>query len=145
MYQPALIEFENISVMRGNTIAVNDVSLKIGVGEHVAILGPNGCGKSTLIKAITRERYPLVREGSSLTYSRTRTLERFRVADTAGNCIERSHDHLHAFSFGARDRDLRFFLEHRDLAAPGSHIRNARTSRACDGNAGSLASRRKVY
>ncbi len=66
MDQPALIEFENISVMRGNTMAVKDVSLKIGVGEHVAILGPNGCGKSTLIKAITRERYPLVREGSSL-------------------------------------------------------------------------------
>jgi iron complex transport system ATP-binding protein len=66
MDQPALIEFENISVMRGNTMAVKDMSLKIGVGEHVAILGPNGCGKSTLIKAITRERYPLVREGSSL-------------------------------------------------------------------------------
>ena len=52
--------------MRGRTVALNDVSLKIGVGEHVAILGPNGCGKSTLIKAITRECYPLVQEGSSL-------------------------------------------------------------------------------
>jgi iron complex transport system ATP-binding protein len=63
---PALIEFQRISVMRGNTVALDDVSLKIGVGEHVAILGPNGCGKSTLIKAITRECYPLVREGSSV-------------------------------------------------------------------------------
>src|SRR5207253_8613448 len=62
--QPALIEFERVSVMRGNTVALNDVSLRIGVGEHVAILGPNGCGKSTLIKAITRECYPLIREGS---------------------------------------------------------------------------------
>jgi iron complex transport system ATP-binding protein len=65
-HDPALIEFEGISVMRGNTIAVDDLSLKIGVGEHVAILGPNGCGKSTLIKAITRECYPLIREGSSV-------------------------------------------------------------------------------
>ena len=63
---PPLIEFERISVMRGNTVALDDVSLKIGVGEHVAILGPNGCGKSTLIKAITRECYPIVREGSSV-------------------------------------------------------------------------------
>lgn len=66
MDHPALIEFEHVSVMRGQTIALNDVSLKIGVGEHVAILGPNGCGKSTLIKAITRECYPLICEGSSV-------------------------------------------------------------------------------
>lgn len=62
----ALIEFENISVQRGSHVALKEVSLRIGVGEHVAILGPNGCGKSTLIKAITRECYPLIREGSSL-------------------------------------------------------------------------------
>jgi iron complex transport system ATP-binding protein len=61
-----LIEFERISVMRGRTVALNNVSLKIGLGEHVAILGPNGCGKSTLIKAITRECYPLLEEGSSV-------------------------------------------------------------------------------
>jgi iron complex transport system ATP-binding protein len=66
MDYPALIEFEHVSVMRGKTVALNDVSLKIGVGEHVAILGPNGCGKSTLIKAITRECYPLLNEGSSV-------------------------------------------------------------------------------
>jgi len=52
--------------MRGKTVALEDVSLTIGVGEHVAILGPNGCGKSTLIKAITRECYPVYREGSSV-------------------------------------------------------------------------------
>jgi iron complex transport system ATP-binding protein len=63
---PALIEFEHVTVMRGHTLALNDVSLKIGLGEHVAVLGPNGCGKSTLIKAITRECYPVIHEGSSV-------------------------------------------------------------------------------
>ena len=52
--------------MRGETLALKEVSLRIGVGEHVAILGPNGCGKSTLIKTITRECYPLVRDSSSV-------------------------------------------------------------------------------
>ncbi|HXP88194.1 MAG TPA: ATP-binding cassette domain-containing protein [Bryobacteraceae bacterium] len=66
MDHPALIEFEHISVMRGETMALHDVSLRIELGEHVAILGPNGCGKSTLIKTITKECYPLWREGSSV-------------------------------------------------------------------------------
>jgi iron complex transport system ATP-binding protein len=54
---------ERVSVMRGEKIVLRDVSLRIGVGEHVAILGPNGCGKSTLIKTIARECYPLSRAG----------------------------------------------------------------------------------
>src|SRR5262245_58702719 len=50
--------------MRGERAALRDVSLRIEAGEHVCILGPNGCGKSTLIKTITRECYPLARDGS---------------------------------------------------------------------------------
>jgi len=53
--------------MRGSKTVLQDITLRIAAGEHVAILGPNGCGKSTLIKTITRECYPLARDGSSLT------------------------------------------------------------------------------
>src|SRR6266436_6180462 len=52
--------------MRGERAALEDVSLRIEAGEHVCILGPNGCGKSTLIKTITRECYPVAREGSAM-------------------------------------------------------------------------------
>ncbi len=62
----ALIEFERVTVMRGDTKALDDISLRIGAGEHVAIIGPNGCGKSTFIKSITRECYPLALPESSL-------------------------------------------------------------------------------
>jgi iron complex transport system ATP-binding protein len=63
---PPLLTFRKVTVMRGDRAAPKDISLEIASGEHVCILGPNGCGKSTLIKTITRECYPLPREGSSM-------------------------------------------------------------------------------
>src|ERR1700690_2200777 len=63
---PALLELKNIQVMRGGNVVLDDFNLRIHANKHVAILGPNGCGKSTLIKTITRECYPLVREGSRI-------------------------------------------------------------------------------
>ena len=63
---PALLDFRHVSVMLGGKRVLDDVTLTIGAGEHVAILGPNGCGKSTLIKTITRECYPLAAPESSL-------------------------------------------------------------------------------
>lgn len=63
---PPLIDLRRVTVMRGANIALRELSLTIGAGEHVAILGPNGCGKSTLIKTITRECYPLAQPGSSV-------------------------------------------------------------------------------
>lgn len=64
---PALIDFQNISVIRGDKLALNKLTLRISQKEHVAILGPNGCGKSTLIKTITRECYPLALPDSRIT------------------------------------------------------------------------------
>src|SRR5580693_7357102 len=61
-----LLELRNVSVVRGDNLALDRVSLRIEQGEHLCILGPNGCGKSTLIKTITRECYPVAREGSSI-------------------------------------------------------------------------------
>jgi iron complex transport system ATP-binding protein len=61
-----LLDFRNLRVMRGQKVALDDFTLRIGADEHIAILGPNGCGKSTLIKTITRECYPVAREESSL-------------------------------------------------------------------------------
>ena len=57
------LELENVNVARGDRIVLHDVHLRIRAGEHVAILGPNGCGKSTLIFTITCQIYPMVQPG----------------------------------------------------------------------------------
>jgi iron complex transport system ATP-binding protein len=66
MQAPALLNLQNVCVMRGDRVVLDDFSLTVGAQERIAILGPNGCGKSTLVKTITRECYPVVRDGSSM-------------------------------------------------------------------------------
>jgi iron complex transport system ATP-binding protein len=63
---PPLLDLNHVTVMRGECPALQDITLRVDTGEHVCILGPNGCGKSTLIKTITRECYPVANEGSSV-------------------------------------------------------------------------------
>src|ERR1700691_2354376 len=57
------LEMRAVNVARGDRIVLRDVNLSIRAGEHVAILGPNGCGKSTLILAMTCQLYPIVLQG----------------------------------------------------------------------------------
>lgn len=57
------LELRNVNVARGDRMVLHDVNLTIRAGEHVAILGPNGCGKSTLIFTITCQLYPIVQPG----------------------------------------------------------------------------------
>jgi iron complex transport system ATP-binding protein len=60
-----LIECRDVTVYRGDIRALDRLTLSIQSGEHVAILGPNGCGKSTLIKTLTRECYPAIEDPPS--------------------------------------------------------------------------------
>ena len=63
---PPLLELQNVVVMRGARLVLRNLSLRIQADEHVAIVGPNGCGKSTLIKTITRECYPVAGDDSRM-------------------------------------------------------------------------------
>ena len=56
---PPFLHLAHVNVARGDNVVLHDINLTVNTGEHIAILGPNGCGKSTLIKTITCECYPL--------------------------------------------------------------------------------------
>lgn len=47
-----MLEIKNLSVSYGNTPALQNVDLVVEEGEFLGIMGPNGGGKSTLLKAI---------------------------------------------------------------------------------------------
>jgi branched-chain amino acid transport system ATP-binding protein len=48
-----LLEVKGISVSYGKSIALEDVSLELAEGSVVSIIGANGAGKSTVLKALS--------------------------------------------------------------------------------------------
>lgn len=57
-----MLDARNLSVRYGKHLALNDVSIKVGHGECVVILGANGAGKSTLLRGLT-SMVPIADEG----------------------------------------------------------------------------------
>jgi len=48
------IEMRNATLGYGRTIVLRDLSFQVRPGEMVGLIGPNGCGKSTIIRALSR-------------------------------------------------------------------------------------------
>ena len=47
-----MLEFRNVSVSCQHMPILNDISLTFRDGEITTILGPNGCGKTTLVQCL---------------------------------------------------------------------------------------------
>ena len=54
----SLIEIKNIKFKYTDNDLYKDVSMKVNDGEHIVILGPNGCGKTTLINIMAKNIIP---------------------------------------------------------------------------------------
>ena len=48
-----MLQLENIDVFHGNLQALWDISLNVGDGELVSLIGANGAGKSTIVETIS--------------------------------------------------------------------------------------------
>ena len=78
----ALLEAANLTKRFGPVRAVDGISLTIGRGETLALVGESGCGKSTTGRCILRLVEPtageLRFEGQDITHLRGRDLRRLR-------------------------------------------------------------------
>lgn len=52
-----VIEVDHIRKTYGATVAVNDISFKVGEGEIFGLLGPNGAGKTTTVECLQGLRH----------------------------------------------------------------------------------------
>jgi branched-chain amino acid transport system ATP-binding protein len=116
-----LLDVRELDVRYGRVQAVRKVSLKVEEGEIVAVLGANGAGKSSLLRALLGiERIAggaILFDGADLTRQSTaRRVERGLVLVPEGRRIVRSltvHENLLMGAFNRCDReDIR-----RDVAA----------------------------
>ena len=54
-----MIRAEELEVGYGRKAVVGNVNLKLSKGQFIGLLGPNGCGKSTILKTLIRVLAPL--------------------------------------------------------------------------------------
>jgi len=119
--QPALLKVERLQVSYGAVTAVRDLTLSVAQGEAVAILGANGAGKSSTLRALAGLQRPsggkiwldgvridgwptdrLVRGGLSFVPDTRDLFPRFSVAENLRMGAVGSHGHAHAASYQAR-------------------------------------------
>ncbi len=53
MNSSAMLQLDDINVLRGNTHVLHGISLEVGLGEIVALIGANGAGKTSTLRAIS--------------------------------------------------------------------------------------------
>ena len=114
-----LLEVHNLSVSYGPIAAVRDVSLNVGEGEIVAVLGANGAGKTTLLwtlSGLLRPRHgSAFLEGREVTRMPAHAVARAGIAHVPeGRGILRTLtvlENLRLGAYGRRDSEVKHDLD----------------------------------
>lgn len=116
---------KNLVKVYGNTVAVNDISFKVGCNEIVGLLGPNGAGKTTTINMILGVLAPtggsITINGLDINLNRSEALKRTNFAavyaDLPGNLTVYQNLHVFGLLYGVDDiaRRIDLLIERFDL------------------------------
>jgi ATPase subunit of ABC transporter with duplicated ATPase domains len=81
-----MIQLDSVSKTHGSQILFLDASMTAFKGERVGLVGPNGCGKSTVFRMIMRQEEP---DGGQLSVERNATLGYFSqdVGEMGGETV----------------------------------------------------------
>ena len=99
-YENQWLEIKEVEAWLGPTQVFRKLSLTLKQGENTAILGPNGSGKTALVKLITRNIYPIVKRGSTLKIFGNQTIKlnqlRSRIGVVSTDLEARTPDYISA-------------------------------------------------
>ncbi|MFP3360253.1 ABC transporter ATP-binding protein, partial [Planococcus sp. SIMBA_143] len=74
-----MIQVEDVQVGYGDALIIDSLNLTIPKGKITTVIGPNGCGKSTLIKTIAR----ILKANSGAIYLDGKAISRTSTKDIA--------------------------------------------------------------
>jgi iron complex transport system ATP-binding protein len=103
----SVLQFTNATVIREDRAVLQDLTLRIGVGEHTAIVGPNGAGKSSFVRLLTHEDRPLVPDKDAPSPVRVFGSDNWDVFDLRSQLGLVSSDLHHKFVFGNNEGRVR--------------------------------------
>jgi len=93
------IAIQNISLSYGNDLVLNNINLTIKKGSVVTLVGPNGCGKTTLLKIING----FLRQYDGVVYIDNRNTEHISNLEMAKTLSYVSQLHKSSFPFSVLD------------------------------------------
>lgn len=114
-----LLRFENVSFSRANAPVLRDLSFTVRRGERIALIGPNGVGKSTLLKLCNGLYHPTSGR-AYLDGKDTASLRTSQIAKTVGFMFQNPDRQLFADTVRA---ELAFGLKLQGMTDERARIR----------------------
>jgi branched-chain amino acid transport system ATP-binding protein len=130
-----VLDAQNISVVFGGLVAVNDVSFTIPEGSIVSLIGPNGAGKTTFFNVLTGLYQPtsgaVIYDGTNITGRAPHKI--------AASGLARTFQNIRLFGMMTAQENVMVAMHSKMRAGVWSTVLRTRKQRAEEANAKEFA------